>query len=248
MKRVSPGTGLNGSALAHLLAGWGVLEAPAAPPAFVEGLGHWLDWTHAIPLHAALVTDAPAPASRAAGSAMAEVEALRDALVRGITDEGGPPEARRRRGPPVPPLREPPAPVAPPSLDVSTYRRRHADQQRAMDVALEALRERLRDRLAGRSAAGARLAAVDAVMARALAPREQTLLGLLPTLLERRFEQLRAAQAAADPSPSTAWLDDFQLDLQRLLLAELELRMLPLVGLAEALAEPTPNRCSPSLT
>ncbi|MFT4267926.1 MAG: DUF3348 family protein, partial [Xenophilus sp.] len=94
----------------------------------------------------------------------------------------------------------------------------------------------LRDALAARSPALARLAAVDAVMERALAAREQALLGALPARLQKHFERLR--REAGPEAPPSAWLPAFRRDLQALLLAELDFRLQPLEGLMQALRTP----------
>ena len=85
-------------------------------------------------------------------------------------------------------------------------------------------------------------AAMDAVMERALGRQERTLLSALPELLGKQFERVRqnAQGAAAAPEPatglsSTAWLDLFRKDMQRLLLTELDIRLQPAEGLAAAL-------------
>ena len=107
------------------------------------------------------------------------------------------------------------------------------------------LRSRLRAALAARHAGMARLAAVDAVMERALSPREQMLLAAVPGVLERHFERLREvelktladAQAAESAPAATpgAWLDVFRRDMQSVLLAELDVRFQPVEGLLAAL-------------
>jgi hypothetical protein len=78
-----------------------------------------------------------------------------------------------------------------------------------------------------------------------LSTREQTLLATVPELLGRHFHRLRdAAQQALDDAalssevpaaPSGAWLDVFRYDMQRVLLAELDVRFQPIDGLLAAL-------------
>jgi hypothetical protein len=102
------------------------------------------------------------------------------------------------------------------------------------------LRGRLRDRLARQSAELARLAEVDAAMELALSPREQRLLAAVPALLEARFERLRQEAAGQMPdeppaAASGAWLEAFRRDMQSVLLAELDVRFLPVEGLLAAL-------------
>lgn len=121
------------------------------------------------------------------------------------------------------------APAAPlPLTDFAPYRQRYLARQQAMDAAVGPLRGRLRARLAGKSPAMARLAAVDVVMEQVLGAQERSLLGSVPTLLEKHFKRLR--QAAPE-----GWLDAFHQDARDVLLAELELRFQPVDGLLEAL-------------
>jgi hypothetical protein len=116
--------------------------------------------------------------------------------------------------------------------DLPSQRQRYVGLQLAMQTAIEPLRDRLRTALARLSPQMSRLASLDAVMGTALAARERELLGLMPTLLEQHFERLR--RASQDPTASD-WHAEFRQDMQRLLLAELELRLQPLQGLLNAL-------------
>ena len=82
-----------------------------------------------------------------------------------------------------------------------------------------------------------RLAEVDAVMERALSPRERSLLGTVPALLGKHFERLRRAEldTLTGGHPAGAWLEIFRKDAQSVLLAELDLRFQPVEGLLAAL-------------
>jgi len=90
-----------------------------------------------------------------------------------------------------------------------------------------------------------RLAEVDAVMERALSPRERSLLTTVPVLLGNYFERLRKAEreTLADAQVSEdapmvapgAWLNVFRKDMQSVLLAEMDLRFQPVEGLLAAL-------------
>ncbi|MFN6997580.1 MAG: DUF3348 family protein, partial [Aquincola tertiaricarbonis] len=105
-------------------------------------------------------------------------------------------------------------------------------RQQAMEAAIGPLRARLRQALAAQSAAGARLAEVDAVMTQVLAPQERRLLATVPGLLEPRLRRLAASQAEAGP---TAWRTLFRQELQAVLRAELDIRFQPVLGLLAAL-------------
>lgn len=216
-----PRTSLNGSALVGLLAQWALVDRPSAPPSFVEGLGHWLGWKDAIPLSAALqaslVPLGAAGASAGTPSAVAQqLTRVRQSLVSAISDDGS--TAREDGSSFVP------------------FRRRYFGLQQSMAAAIGPLRADVRAATAQRSPALRRLAALDAVMADALAAREQTLLAVMPVLLEKHFSRLRQAPPAKPPG--TPWLSVFRADMQRLLLAELELRLQPSLGLLDTLVEP----------
>jgi hypothetical protein len=109
------------------------------------------------------------------------------------------------------------------------YQQRHAELQRQMEQMIGALRGHVRESLARRSRALRQLAALDAAMEQVLAAREQALLPTVPTLLKRRFAQLRAQEGGAQA---------FAREWREALLAELELRLAPVHGLVAALANP----------
>jgi hypothetical protein len=226
-----PSTPLTGSTLAAWLTRLDLLDAPMATQPLTDGLARWLGWTDAIALAAALQASPTAgtgdgmarPPHDAASIAGVEREHARvqASLVRAIEDD-----------------RETAT-----DADFAAHRRRCLALQQAMAADVGALRTRVRTALACRSPALGRLAALDAVLGQALVQREQALLAMLPTLLERHFERLRPAAAAggdtADGTPHPgAWLQTFRLDMKRLLRAELDLRLQPVQGLIDALRAP----------
>ena len=205
--------GVAGSELTRLLACLASAPPSDTRPAFAERLGHWLKWTDASELSAALGNPPTAPlASRAVapGGECADFQRVRAAL-----------EASMAAGP-----RE----GVSEAIDFAPYRRHCIDQQQAMEAAIGALRQRLRDALSRRSLALARLAAIDAVMDRTLAARERGLLGLVLLRLQSHFEQLQRAAPG-----ETAWLSMFRDDMGRVLQAELAHRLLPVQGLLDTL-------------
>ena len=232
-----PHTGLNGSALQGLLASWSLVDHPVTPRSPVDGLALWLDWKVAIPLSAALQAP-PGSATTAACTSAAplseqalkrEFARVHAALSRAIADET---DTAREDG-----------------ASFVPFRQRYGRLQQAMEAAIGPLRARLRRALAQRPPPQlGRLAALDAVLATALAAREQALLGQMPALLERHHTRLRQAQlgrpenglAALQPphTPhSNHGLHRFRRDMQRLLMAELDLRLQPAQGLLETLLD-----------
>lgn len=228
----SPRTRFTDPALIRLLAQLAQLDAGGAQPAFAERLSQWLHWTDATALSAAL-DDAPAVPARPQRQAphdseTSELARLRSALVAGIAQDCAlTPAPSRAQGPRGPAAAQPALPEEP--VDFATLRRRYINRQQAMTAAIEPLRAGLRAALAGASADLARLAALDAVMERVLAPRERALLGAVPVLLEKHFDHLRQPPAAA------GWLDTFGQRMQAVLLAELDVRLQPAEGLLAAL-------------
>lgn len=215
MQHGSTHPGVAGSELDRLLARLADTPPADTRPVFAERLGHWLGWTGAIALSAALNAAPAAPAARRRGAGSAEeadFQRVHAALAASIA--AGPRE-----------------PGASPS-DFAPYRRHCIALQQAMQDAIGALRQRLRDALAQRSAAGARLAAIDAVMDKALATQERGLLGLVPLRLQAHFERLQRRVGAGEDE---RWHTIFRDDMDQVLHAELAHRLLPARGLLDTL-------------
>lgn len=218
MTRALPRPGFNSSRLRRFLADLGVAAVADARQSFAERLGQWLDFTDAIALSAAL-NGRPAGAPDAkAGAAVAaalgeDADAVRRALAGAIMASGVPAAAGAEEA------------------DFSPFHRYYLARQRDMESSINPLRARVRAALAGLSPALRQLAAVDAALDQAMGARERSLLSTVPLLLEKRFEAL--AGAAGDPAGG--WLAAFCRDMQGVLLAELDLRLEPVLGLIEAL-------------
>ena len=166
------------------------LEAAGPKPAFSETLTHWLHWTDAGDLAAALEGE-PADTRHAGRPGRAvdaddlgrEVAAFREAMKAAIGQDRTVTSTSTPRG-----------------------------RQQSMETGVAALRARLRAALAARSPEMARLAAIDSVMERVLAPRERGLLAGVPASLAQHSDELHDV-----------------------LQAELDLRLLPVEGLLAAL-------------
>ena len=225
----------NSSRLVRLLAG--IAAAPGAPAklSFAERLGKWLGWADAISLCALLDSGALASPGAALGvgvtaglgvSPAAALARLQAETAQAIADD-----AVFAAG-------------AQPA-DFQAYRRSHATQQRTMAARVGVLREQVRATLAQHSASLRQLAALDLLMDRVVGAQERSILSTLPGWLEQRFAQLRQrhAYALADlPAGAVAdsgedWRAAFGQEMQALLLAELDLRLQPVLGLIEALEQ-----------
>jgi len=228
MERELPRTSLNGSALVGLLAQLALIDGPATPPSFVQGLGRWLGWEDAIKLsgalpgpgHASPGLSSPVRAGKLAAQLQRDLQRLRTALARTLQQDG------TQAG----------------DTDFAPYRQHYLAQQQAMADGVGPLRAQARAAVALMSPAMHRLAALDEVMDTALGSQERRLLAALPALLEKHFTRLQQAHGQAHEatdtdttSHNTGWLHTFRQDMQRMAQAELELRLLPLQGLLDTL-------------
>ena len=216
----------------------GNADAPLPSQSLSARLGQWIDWRHAVALSAALDARPSPPPSEDSPPAHAqdsECARVRSMLVKAIEGD----RAFALVNPPSgAPGEAPGAEGAPP--DYAFFRQRYVALQQVMEAETSHLRGRVRGMAARRAPALQQLAAMDAVMERALGRHERTLLSALPELLGRHFERLQHAALDAPGTPAashaaTAWLEPFRKDMQRLLLAELDIRLQPAEGLLAAL-------------
>jgi hypothetical protein len=253
MTRVVPRTNFNGSKLMLCLAELDLVEPTGPDQAFAEKLGHWIHFTDAISL-SAVHQEAPAavPAVTAPpallGAIQAEFERIRVMLENSIARSCSPKPGKSY-------LKLPQAPLELP-LDVAAacvpYCRFYEAQQRDMELNIQPLRVNLRAALARSRPDLKKLAELDRIFDKILRERESKSLSRLPLLLKTRFsqlfkehqEQVASSGQADDPRRWTlpgAWLARFCNELQTLLLAELELRLLPARGLLDAIAQDSSN-------
>lgn len=203
--------------LVRLLGAWAPTGAAAPGADFAERFSHWLNAFDAIGLHAAHQAirgiAAPAPRGRARfparGDLREDLQRTRALLARVVS---------------------PPATAAgaPEDAGYAAWQERHLELQRQMDLLIPPLRAHAREALAHASTRLRQLAALDATLEQVLAAREQALLPRIGILLKRRFEQLRREQAEG-------WSERFGAEWRDALLGELDLRLAPVLGLAEAL-------------
>lgn len=213
--------------------------APAAAPAtaFAQRLGLWVDYTNAITLCAVHNASSALPAGEASGAngdIGAAFARMRSSLEQAI-------------GSSMPVLDSSDfAPGA--AIDINAayepYRRYYLAQQRDMEAQVGPMRARVREALAKASPALQQLVALDAALDAILLERESKLLNTLPLLLKKRFAHLlkthrqALAEAQQPDQPDRwmqagAWLARFCQELQTVLLAELDLRLQPTLGLIE---------------
>lgn len=186
---------------------------------FAERLSHWLTAVDTVTLHATLqsIQSAAEPVSslRPGGAVLALDEAfsrVRASLVDTIMGL-----AARHAG----------------DMDATyaSFHKLHQELQRQMESKIGPLRAQVRQTLSRGSLRHRQLAALDGVMEKMLGGREQKLLSAVPVLFEKRFEHLRQAHAQDESSP---WRAAFCQEWQKVLLAELDVRLQPVMGLMEA--------------
>lgn len=221
-----------------------IVDAEPSRQDFAERLSLWLDGFDAVTLDAAhqsvrVVDEGRHAHLRPAAPAalQARLHRVRAALVQAILADHG-------AGQPGPWVQSPrlpagatPATEAETSVPFTPYRQHYLELQRHMESQVGTLRAALRQALCGASPPLRQLAALDAVWEQVLEERTQKQLASVPRLLERRFENLRHATQQPDPAlwrEPGGWLDVFDKDMRQVLLAEMEMRLEPVVGLLEA--------------
>ena len=198
-----------------------------------QRLGQWIDWVRAVTLSRALdrPLDTPPPSVPHGDDAADEVAQLRRALEAQIGDRTRWDRAMSQA-------------ASDADGSFAEPRKRYSALQHAMQAATGRLRGTLREHLARGTPAQARLAELDAVMELVVSPREHRLLAAVPGLLAERHRQLQRRASADRDTPdlltqaipaADAWLQILRKDMQDLLLAELDLRFMPIDGLLAAL-------------
>jgi hypothetical protein len=121
------------------------------------------------------------------------------------------------------------------------YGRFYASHQREMDSKIQQLRKQVREAARGASAELAQLVVLDEALGDTLTVHSRKFFAAIPGLLARRYAHLLNEYTVACDNPqgsSGSWpelLELFCQNMQSLLLAEVEARLLPTQGLIEAL-------------
>ncbi len=251
MTRLLPRTHLHSSHLVRTLADLDVLRPGGSATTLADKLGGWISFTDAIalsgvhnaaPKEASAVASKTGAGSRHTASIAEDFARMRSALESTITQPGAPSTGRNRISLPLPEA----GMSAAEASAYTPYRRYHQAHQRHLEQSVRGVRAKVREAVAKASPPLRQLAALDAAFENVLDEREAQLLSTVPTLLEKRFKKLlKAHQESLGKLPSTdtpdlwmkpgAWLARFTQELQTVLLAELDFRLQPTVGLLEAL-------------
>ncbi|MFM1925142.1 MAG: hypothetical protein RIT44_948 [Pseudomonadota bacterium] len=263
MTRALPRAHLNSSRLVRFLSENHLADAAPSGDDVGQKLGDWLNFRQAIALHAVLNPEQPslATAAHVRRTAAVPPEALSRHVqkVRAQLEEsimlGAPPGSGLTR------IEMPPAEWDEP-MDVKTafepYRRFYSAHQRQMESTLQNLRAQVRSQLQKCTAPLQTLAALDAAFENILSERESMLMAKVAKLHEKRFVQalkqhlqkqtLASATATGENGServtdhdTSAWLMPMRQALRTALLAELDTRLQPTLGLLEALHAHTPK-------
>ncbi|MDR3369163.1 DUF3348 family protein [Rhodoferax sp.] len=246
MPQASTRKNFHSSNLIRTLSDLALVEAVEPGVAFAEKLGAWLSLDGAITLHAVHASVATTSRSQPGPTGKVTLDEEFAHLRTRLGTLDAPTESTilssTRRSATSTPRDEP--------MDLATsyapYRRYYSAHQREMEASIHPFRVKVRDVLAKTSPTFAKLAALDAVFDSSLGDHERKLFSRVPSLLEKRFEQLHQIhqQALADtpeadnPAPGTtagAWITRFWQEFQVVLRAELDARLEPTLGLIEAL-------------
>jgi hypothetical protein len=261
MTRALPRAHFTSSRLTRFLTENALLDAAPARDDVGQKLGDWLNFRQAIDLHALLNPEqrpaAPQPAElRRAGRMTAEamtrhVDKVRAQLEQSIT-QGAPTGSGLTR------IEMPPAeldePIEPKTA-YEPYRRFYTAHQRQMEASLQTLRSQVRGQLSKSTPSLQQLAQLDAAFENILSEREAVVLGKVAKLFEKRFAQAlkqhlkteaQSPDEASDGPTETRlcpkfWLLPLRQAMRTALLAELDTRMQPVLGLLEALHADTPQ-------
>jgi hypothetical protein len=261
MTRALPRTHFNSSRLTRFLTESAMIDAAPVTDDVGQKLGDWLNFRQAIALHGVLnpepqsATQQPAHLRRVAvmtpEALTRHVDKVRAQLEQSISQGAPSGSGLARIDMPPAELDEP----IEPKTAYEAYRRFYAAHQRQMEVSIQTLRSQVRGQLSKSAPSLQQLATLDAAFENILSDREAVLLGKVSKMLEKRFaqalkqhlkKQADALVEGSDPASATtvspmAWLLPLRQALRTALLAELDTRLQPVLGLLEAFNQNTPQ-------
>lgn len=220
---------LQGTHLVRILSELSVVDVMPSHRQFVARLGRYVSIHDSITLSGALAAPVATdfqPEQVTAAEVTALFRRARRDLVVAIM-QGFAPDARIK----VPVLPE--FPLADMQTAYDPWGRFYAAHQRELEAGIQRLQAQVRDAVGWMSKDLARLVALDRVVGDILAAPARQLMGVTPRLLRRRFEILYDETQAAGGDP-LGWHEAFCRELKGVLLAEAEVRLLPILGLIEA--------------
>ena len=261
MTRALPRTHFNSSRLTRFLTENAMVDAASVTDDVGQKLGDWLNFRQAIALHGVLNPE-PQPAAQQPAHLRRVGVMTPEALTRHVDKVRAQLEQSIAQGAPsgsgLARIDMPPAeldePIEPKTA-YEAYRRFYAAHQRQMEVSIQTLRSQVRGQLSKSAPSLQQLATLDAAFENILSDREAVLLGKVSKMLEKRFaqalkqhlkKQADALVEGSDPASATtvspmAWLLPLRQALRTALLAELDTRLQPVLGLLEAFNQNTPQ-------
>jgi hypothetical protein len=232
------------SRLLRFLSDWVDGDVATATPGFAERLGQLFDLPDSIRIssaHGKISSDHFEPSTLSTDAVRDEFFRVRTSLIRSSLSRFAPGSRHTRNRFPVTDIAAP----ADEATDPEPYLAFYAALQRDIDFRSRNLQAALRESVAGFSPSLAQLCALDGALAAPLAAHNRRLFAAVPKLLQTRFELLLAEYRETTPPGEHApelWVNTLKVlrnDMQGLLLAEIETRLLPSLGLIEALDEHT---------
>lgn len=239
------------SRLVRLLSDFSVADIQATSRDFADRLGQLLGFADSI-----ILADALKPQRAVTGaSTCAAAEAIKAAFLQGqnslvtLIFSSCTPGAESTR------VRWPALNATPVPVIYEPYERFYLALQRQLDTGVRGLRSSVRDGMTRVSTGLAQLAALDLALEDRLWSHSRRFYGVIPRILEQRFQHLNL-QKPDQPEPArpasqqrqvasdrpVEWQSQFCRETRSLLLAELELRLQPVMGLIEALDQEALNQ------
>ncbi len=241
MTQALPQVSLGSSRLVRFLTDLSVSTTQVSHRQFTERLGQLIDFSDSITLseaHARTLNVDSEDASEFREGITREFLRARSTIVQAAMRSFFPGSGPSRLKWPAP---EPPP--AGPTSAAAPYLKFYQQQQGDIDSKVRGLHLRTRTAIAPLSPTLARICAIDEALGDALGGHSRRYLAAISKLLEQRltflYQQYRET-VDAGAEPESAWentREQFRREAQGLLLAEVEARLLPALGLIEALNE-----------
>jgi hypothetical protein len=240
---VTPGntsspSSLASSKLVRVLSDLDVAAGAASPGQFTGRLAQLIDFNDSISISNAHAKASAAdfePSGESPGVLREDFLRARSAMLQGVMKSFSPQSAAVRIRLPEPTPQAPQDPVT----AYEPYQRFYAAHQRQIDLSSRKLQTQARKTATGLSPQLARLAALDSALGDPLGSWSRQCFAAAPSLLGKRFIQLhrQCCPAAGEPGNWPLLFQGFCTEMRESLLAEIDARLLPVLGLIEAVNE-----------
>ncbi|CAA0079491.1 Uncharacterised protein [BD1-7 clade bacterium] len=247
-----------GSRLVRVLSDLTLADTPVSHKNFALRLGEFIDLSDAFALSDQLRS---LPRLRFKAAETADLETLKNTFmaaqsnaIDAIMASFVPMEASPGSGRPMPLPRLSDERFAQPQQLQEAYHRFYTLHQSDMEGHVLRIRHQIKEAAQQHSEAMMQLNTLDNAVSDALLPHQRKLLTIIPRLMNMRFQQLLTQHQQQHIDTNTddsaalwqapgQWLAQYHQELQSVMLAELELRFLPVLGMIEAME----NEESPAL-